>query len=159
MTAREAKREYMLKEWAGRILECSRSGMTVKAWCKENGITTRKYFYRLQQVREYAAQFFPEKVKKPEMCLDKRTAACAGMSQVMAVEQAEIAQVPVETPDGWALVQTEPDVRPAVVYKEERRPSDGGSVSVEIGRFRVRATADADEAALAKVLRTLVAIW
>lgn len=128
MTAKEAKTRYLLKEWADRITECTRSGMTAKDWCEQNGLKPRTYGYWLKKVREYAAQFLPAK------------------------------PVTSEAPNGWALVRTEPEIAPPAVYKEERRPSEGGSVSVEIGRFRVTAAADADEAALAKVLRTLAAI-
>ena len=31
--------------WAGRIAECRNSGMSVRAWCKENEISDKTYYY------------------------------------------------------------------------------------------------------------------
>ena len=31
--------------WAERITACRSSGMTVRAWCKENGIAEKTYYY------------------------------------------------------------------------------------------------------------------
>jgi transposase-like protein len=56
MTVREAKQAYRIREWAGLISQKAESGKTVKAWCRENGISTRVYYYRLRQVRESAAE-------------------------------------------------------------------------------------------------------
>ena len=33
-----------LTEWAGRVADCRSSGLTVKAWCKENGICEQTYY-------------------------------------------------------------------------------------------------------------------
>lgn len=39
-----------LKEWAKMVSQCRSSGKTVAAWCEENGITTKTYYYRLKRV-------------------------------------------------------------------------------------------------------------
>jgi len=36
----EIKTKVSIQEWQQRILDCQSSGMSVKAWCKENGIST-----------------------------------------------------------------------------------------------------------------------
>ena len=43
-----------LNQWAEQIRECNNrpQGMTVNAWCLENGITRAKYYWRLRKVRE-----------------------------------------------------------------------------------------------------------
>ncbi|MDY3954655.1 MAG: hypothetical protein SOY83_04130, partial [Anaerovoracaceae bacterium] len=34
-----------LSLWAGRISECRSSGMTARAWCRENGLSEKTYYY------------------------------------------------------------------------------------------------------------------
>lgn len=51
-TIREVKTELRDREWAEQIQECQRSGMTVVAWCKENGISQHTYYSRLNVVRK-----------------------------------------------------------------------------------------------------------
>ena len=41
-TLNAAKRVQM---WAERIAECRGSGKSVRAWCKENGISEKTYYY------------------------------------------------------------------------------------------------------------------
>ena len=48
----EIKTKVSLQEWQERILECQNSGMSVKAWCRENGISTGAYYFHLRKVRE-----------------------------------------------------------------------------------------------------------
>jgi len=47
------KAQLRLKQWAQQVDECQKSGLSVSAWCKANGIRTNTYYYRLRQVREY----------------------------------------------------------------------------------------------------------
>ena len=48
----EIKNKVSLKEWQHRILDCQSSGMSVKAWCQANGISTGSYYYHLRKIRE-----------------------------------------------------------------------------------------------------------
>ena len=48
------KREYQLQEWSGMLRERKESGLSVKAWCAERGITEHAYYYRLRQLRQMA---------------------------------------------------------------------------------------------------------
>jgi hypothetical protein len=50
----EVKREYQLQEWSGMLRERKESGLSVKAWCSERGITEHAYYYRLRQLRQMA---------------------------------------------------------------------------------------------------------
>ena len=45
MGVQAIKHEVLLKEWAGRFAECRSSGMTVKAWCKAQGVSIKTYYY------------------------------------------------------------------------------------------------------------------
>ena len=44
MNAWEIKREVQIPMWQERIKACRSSGMTVKDWCKKNGITKQTYY-------------------------------------------------------------------------------------------------------------------
>ena len=34
-----------LENWTTRIMACRSSGMTVRAWCRENGLSEKTYYY------------------------------------------------------------------------------------------------------------------
>lgn len=50
-------KELRLAQWAGIIKEQKQSGLTVKDWCSQNGITKDAYYYWQQKLRKevYAA--------------------------------------------------------------------------------------------------------
>ncbi len=50
-----AAKQYRMSEWSKVIKTRAESGQPVKQWCEENGVSPRVYYYRLRQVREYAA--------------------------------------------------------------------------------------------------------
>jgi hypothetical protein len=54
--AQRAARQYRIEQWSVAIRDRANSGQTVTAWCEENGVSQRVYYYRLRQVREYAAR-------------------------------------------------------------------------------------------------------
>ena len=45
MGVQAMKHAAMLQQWSARIGECRSSGMTVKAWCAEQGIPLKTYYY------------------------------------------------------------------------------------------------------------------
>ncbi len=55
----EVRTEARLREWAGMVAECQSSGLTVREWCRENGIAPKTYYYRLRKVRLRAMQDMP----------------------------------------------------------------------------------------------------
>ena len=50
-----------IREWAALVADCRGSGMTVKAWCAEHGVTCNQY-YRWQR-KVYEAMQEPEFVE------------------------------------------------------------------------------------------------
>lgn len=52
----EVKKEFQLQQWRGMVQERMESGLSVRAWCAERGITEHAYYYRLRQIREVACQ-------------------------------------------------------------------------------------------------------
>lgn len=53
------KRNLHLQEWKEQIKAQQESGMTVTAFCAENGINLKTYYYRLRKVREYCLESEP----------------------------------------------------------------------------------------------------
>ena len=54
MNANEAKHKVRVAEWTERVRECRSSGMSVKAWCAEQGIKTARYYRWEREVLEKA---------------------------------------------------------------------------------------------------------
>ena len=64
----EIKTRVSLQEWQQRILDCQNSGMSVKAWCQINGISTGSYYFHLRKIRESVLeenQIIPLEPPKP----------------------------------------------------------------------------------------------
>jgi hypothetical protein len=47
----ESKAEFRLRQWTEIIQECQASNMTVKAWCSQNNINIKSYYYWLRKIR------------------------------------------------------------------------------------------------------------
>ena len=52
----ETKAEFRLRQWTKVIQECQASNLTVKAWCKQNNINIKSYYYWLKKIRLKACQ-------------------------------------------------------------------------------------------------------
>ena len=50
----EIRQQVRLNQWSAMVQEREDSGMSVKAFCKEVGIATKTYYYRLRRLREAA---------------------------------------------------------------------------------------------------------
>lgn len=48
----EVKQEYQLQQWSGMLRERQESGLSVKDWCQEQGISEHSYYYRLRRLRQ-----------------------------------------------------------------------------------------------------------
>ncbi len=59
-----------IAEWSERIAACRSSGIGVKAWCKENGISTASYYKWQKKLFCLAAQSKPQFA---EVCAAPRT--------------------------------------------------------------------------------------
>lgn len=64
----EIKTRVSMQEWQQRILDCRSSGMSIKAWCETNGVSTGSYYHYLRKIRECAVeekQIVPLGLPKP----------------------------------------------------------------------------------------------
>ncbi len=46
----DIKTKLSLHEWQRRIIDCQNSGMSIKEWCHEYGISTGTYYFHLQKI-------------------------------------------------------------------------------------------------------------
>ncbi|MFR8411218.1 MAG: IS66 family insertion sequence element accessory protein TnpA, partial [Butyricicoccus sp.] len=44
MTSAELKHRAKLQEWSARIQNCRSSGLSVRAWCRQEGINASTYY-------------------------------------------------------------------------------------------------------------------
>ena len=68
MNARELKHMAQLTEWKERVSACRSSGMTVRAWCEEQGIANKTYYYWEKEVLAEAGR----QMSKSESGKEKR---------------------------------------------------------------------------------------
>lgn len=53
------KRDIQLQEWSEQIKVQQESGMTVTAFCAQNGISPKTYYYHLRKVRKHFMESEP----------------------------------------------------------------------------------------------------
>ena len=66
----EIKTPVSMEQWQQRIMECQQSGMSIKAWCQENGVATSSYYHYLRKIREsmlQEKQLVPLELSKPAL--------------------------------------------------------------------------------------------
>lgn len=84
MTILEAKRETRLAVWQRHIQDQRRSGLTVRAWCAQNGCSEKSYYYWLRLVRErmleQAAGSTLVQVRPEALVSASITGTCSGIS-------------------------------------------------------------------------------
>lgn len=56
MDVNNAKHQYRLQTWAPIVRNCKSSGMTVRAWCEENDVNEKQFYYWQRRVREELLQ-------------------------------------------------------------------------------------------------------
>lgn len=59
MDTKEVTQQYRLNQWAEIIQKCRSSGQTNAAWCAENNINIKRYYYWLRRLRTAACKSLP----------------------------------------------------------------------------------------------------
>jgi transposase-like protein len=59
LDTQEVKRQHRLNQWIEIVRQCRSSGQTVSAWCAENNINPKRYYYWLRCVRMAACELLP----------------------------------------------------------------------------------------------------
>lgn len=63
------KAQVQKVEWTEKIRQCKESGLTVTAWCQQNSINPRAYYYHLKKIRnESSEQIAVPVMTVPEIC-------------------------------------------------------------------------------------------
>ena len=79
-----ATHDQKLQLWISRIQECRSSGITVEAWCKQQGFSSKNYYYWMRKIKREAFEALPAE-RKPT----------AKMQSV--VYETPFAEIPIET--------------------------------------------------------------
>ncbi len=64
LEVKEVVQEIRLKEWAEIIQEQKSSGLSARAWCKDNDIGQGKFYYWLNKLRKATIEHLPEGLNK-----------------------------------------------------------------------------------------------
>lgn len=86
MNVRELKHQSLLQEWSVRIGECRSSGQSVQAWCQEQGIKPKTYYY-------WEKQFICEATKAQSM-----PAGAEGTNALVRIEPTHLRQDVADSP-------------------------------------------------------------
>lgn len=81
VNTREIAAEYRLSHWAQIMQERTGSGLSIRAFCKQNGISNNTYFYWQRKLR---------------------TAACTELATAQSVSEKSL------VPNGWTVCTEEP---------------------------------------------------
>ncbi len=65
MNTNEAKHQQQIIEWKNRIMACRSSGISVKAWCQQEGYSCKTYYRWEREVLRMAG----EQLKRKEALL------------------------------------------------------------------------------------------
>lgn len=60
------KNHLRREQWKSIIASCQSSGMTVKAWCKQNNVCKQTYYRNLKKFREEICESLPALIEEPE---------------------------------------------------------------------------------------------
>ena len=59
MNTREITRQYRMNQWTEIIRQCRSSGQPISAWCTDNNINIKSYYYWLKRLRAAACESLP----------------------------------------------------------------------------------------------------
>ena len=62
----EIRHQVRISQWSAMVREREESGLSVKAYCKQAGIATKTYYYRLHRLREAAVKHAQTAIAQPE---------------------------------------------------------------------------------------------
>ena len=68
-----ASHEARLSLWIERIRACKSSGLSVKEWCKQNGLTDKNYYYWMRKIKREAFETLQEQASAEEIPFQEKT--------------------------------------------------------------------------------------
>jgi len=150
INTREIAAEYRLAHWVAIIRERNESGKSIKAYCESIGLHQNVYFYWQRKLREAACrELLPMAQAGFQPAANNPIAVHPDQSRhQLQTANRDPSQGDREiTPSGWAI---------CTVAQSE--VSGNGTITVEVGKFKLTITNSDDMGLLAKVCQTLVSI-
>lgn len=68
-----ASHEARLSLWLERIRACKSSGLSVKEWYKQNGLTAKNYYYWMRKIKREAFETLQEQTSIQEVPFQEKT--------------------------------------------------------------------------------------
>ncbi len=126
------KEQIKLDAWQREMEERQSSGLSVKAWCKERGLSQSAYYHRLRKLREGVYEQAGELAGK-QVCKDQSVLSC-----------------PVSTPvPATAIVPIRKADTPLVGYSS--------GIEIECGGLRIKVSGECPAELICAMLRELKA--
>ena len=97
----KVKRSSHLAEWSEMVRACKNSGLTVRAWCAEQGLNEKTYYHRQKQV----CNTLPEKMCRPAQFAEVSPATIAASTGAGIRIRIGAAEIPVDGNTDLALLR------------------------------------------------------
>ena len=94
MNIRQLTQDVRLRHWAEQMHSRQASGLSIRKWCREQGVSEKVYYYWQRKLREAAAKQITQEAVGTSQALIPR-----GWAQVDAADEAqnkEVATLPIE---------------------------------------------------------------
>lgn len=146
------KEQVRLDAWQREMEERQSSGLSVKAWCKERGLSLSAYYHRLRKLREGVYEQAGELAGK-QVCKDQSVLSCPVPTPVPATVIVPIRQA--DTP----LVGSSSGLSGGCVDSSSGCSSVGSSSGIEIecGGLRIKVSGECPAELVCAMLRELKA--
>ena len=143
MNTREVAGEYRLSYWAEVVQQRIQSGLTIKAFCEQEGIHENTYFYWQRKLREAVVS----QVEHGSRSLSPATKETQ-LQKTTDSKAMRPSLTGTTVPHGWTQVQRKWDPDPDAIE----------TLPINIGMCRILVNKDTNLVLLEKVCRMLVSI-
>ena len=146
------KEQIKMDAWRREMEERQSSGLSVKAWCKERGMSQSAYYHRLRKLREAVCEQVGEQVGK-QVCKAQSVLSCPVPTPVPAT-----AVVPIRRAD-TPLVRSPSGLSGGYAGSSSSSSSVGSSSGIEIecGGLRIKVSGECPAELICAMLRELKA--
>ena len=146
------KEQIKLDAWQREMEEQQSSGLSVKTWCKERGLSLSAYYHRLRKLRKGVYEQAGEQAGK-QVCKDQSVLSCPVPTPVPAT-----AVVPIRRAD-TPLVRSPSGLSGGYAGSSSSSSSVGSSSGIEIecGGLRIKVSGECPAELVCAMLRELKA--
>ena len=141
MNTREVAAQYRLSFWSEALRERSTSGVSIREFCQNRGVSRNTYFYWQRKLRELAVEQIADKKQTVSSELSVRKSEEALQTHSSGLPKAVV-------PSGWSQVSVVEEVHDTV----------GSVLSIEINGCRVTVDENTSPELLSRTCRTLISL-